>query len=85
MKEKEMKKLSLFITVVIVGIVVWFLVIFPLIKFKKMENEFGNTISIIGFKYKNPSIILNIFFSMNLFIIITLFLIKFIPRLFKSN
>ena len=39
MKENEMKKVSLFITVVIVGLLVWFLIVFPLIKFKKMEKK----------------------------------------------
>lgn len=39
MKENQIKNLNLFITVVIIGIVVWFLIIFPLIKFKKMEND----------------------------------------------
>lgn len=39
MEEKNMKKIKLFITVVIIGLVVWFIVIYPLLKFKSMENK----------------------------------------------
>ncbi len=39
MEEKNMKKLKLFIAVVIIGLVVWFIVIYPLLKFKSMENK----------------------------------------------
>lgn len=39
MEEKNMKKIRLFITVVIIGLVVFFIVVFPLLKFKSMENK----------------------------------------------
>ncbi len=42
MKEKDNKKLKLFVTVLIIGLIIWFLIIYPLIKFKRMEKEVFN-------------------------------------------
>lgn len=42
MNDKNVKSIKLFLTVVIIGMIVWFIFIFPLIKFKKMESDVLN-------------------------------------------